>query len=239
MRPVFRDLANPELLKNVYMELLIIRVIQAIEYVNATGYFTDDGRGKTRHFSRISSELLSPISWGGYHLSPRISLESKNPNQLYKEEKSFVKEKKRKTSSKSSRKSDKKPPEKYCKFIKAPTKSRSEYMREYRARKKTLQNTLLMPSLMTYDRNAIETLKMTAQINMDFVNHRVPSTIELSTSLVRVETDSCESIINSILPYKDYDSLKKGSKKIFKSDSLIILSVTGVRFVTDYGLEMI
>ncbi|GFV32229.1 hypothetical protein TNCV_1675161 [Trichonephila clavipes] len=61
-------------------------------------------------------------------------------------------------------------------------KSPSKYMREYRARKKkTLQNTLLMPSLMTDDGNAIETLLMRAQISTDFVNHPVSS-----TSLVRV-----------------------------------------------------
>ncbi|GFS54165.1 uncharacterized protein TNCV_2527051 [Trichonephila clavipes] len=55
------------------------------------------------------------------------------------------------------------------------------------------------------DGNAIETLLMTAQINMDFVNHPVPLTTETSTSLVRVGTDACESIMNSILRYKDYD----------------------------------
>ncbi|GFW44497.1 uncharacterized protein TNCV_1749261 [Trichonephila clavipes] len=68
---------------------------------------------------------------------------------------------------------------------------------------KTLQNTLWMPSLR--DGNAIETLLMTAQIKKDFVNHPVPSTTEPSTSLVRVGTDACESIINSILRYKDND----------------------------------
>ncbi|GFW26402.1 uncharacterized protein TNCV_383641 [Trichonephila clavipes] len=118
---------------------------------------------------------------------------------MHKEEKSFVKE--RKTSSKSSRKSDKKT-EKYCKFLLSATaKSPSEYMREYRARKKTLQNTLLMLSLR--DGNAIETLLMTAQINTDLVNHPVPFTTEPSTSLVRVGTDACKSIINYILRYKD------------------------------------
>ncbi|GFY32107.1 uncharacterized protein TNCV_2622441 [Trichonephila clavipes] len=61
-------------------------------------------------------------------------------------------------------------------------------MREYRAWRKTLQNTLLMPSLR--DGNAIETLLMTAQINTDFVNHPVPSTTEPSTSLVHVGTDA-------------------------------------------------
>ncbi|PRD30259.1 UNVERIFIED_CONTAM: hypothetical protein NCL1_26955 [Trichonephila clavipes] len=76
-------------------------------------------------------------------------------------------------------------------------------MREYQARKKPLQSTLLMPSLR--DGNAIETLLMTAQINADFVNHPVPSTTEPSTSLGRVGTDACESIINFILRYKDYD----------------------------------
>ncbi|GFT01120.1 uncharacterized protein TNCV_4055071 [Trichonephila clavipes] len=68
--------------------------------------------------------------------------------------------------------------------------------------KKTLQNTLLIPSVR--DGYTIETLLMTAQINTDFVNHPVPSTTEPSTSLVCVGTDECESI-NSILRYKDYD----------------------------------
>ncbi|GFX34788.1 uncharacterized protein TNCV_2515031 [Trichonephila clavipes] len=68
--------------------------------------------------------------------------------------------------------------------------------------KKTLQNTLLMTSLR--DGNAIETLLMTAQINTDFANHPVPSTAEPSTFQVRVGTDACGSIINSILRYKDY-----------------------------------
>ncbi|GFW00141.1 hypothetical protein TNCV_2914231 [Trichonephila clavipes] len=53
----------------------------------------------------------------------------------------------------------------------ATAQSQSEYMKGYRAGKKTLQNTLLMPSLMTPDGNAIETLLMTAQINTDLVNH--------------------------------------------------------------------
>ncbi|GFU71208.1 uncharacterized protein TNCV_2195841 [Trichonephila clavipes] len=68
---------------------------------------------------------------------------------------------------------------------------------------KTLQNTLLIPSLRVG--NAIENLLMTAQIKTDFVNHLVPSTTEPSTSLLRVGTDACESIINSILRCKDYD----------------------------------
>ncbi|PRD21334.1 UNVERIFIED_CONTAM: hypothetical protein NCL1_52005 [Trichonephila clavipes] len=76
-------------------------------------------------------------------------------------------------------------------------------MKEYQARKKTWQNTLLMPSLK--DGNAIETLLMTVQINTDLVNHPVASTTEPSTSLVRVGTDACESRINFILRYKDHD----------------------------------
>ncbi|GFX09969.1 uncharacterized protein TNCV_4101101 [Trichonephila clavipes] len=69
---------------------------------------------------------------------------------------------------------------------------------------------------MTNDGNAIETHLMTAQVNMDFVNHPVPSTTELSTSLVRVETDSCKLIINSNLPYKNYDSHKNAHKDFQK-----------------------
>ncbi|GFS86268.1 uncharacterized protein TNCV_597341 [Trichonephila clavipes] len=79
-------------------------------------------------------------------------------------------------------------------------------MREYQAWKKTLQNTLLMPSLR--DGNAIETLLMTAQINSDFVNHPVPTTTEPSTSRMRVGTDACESIVNSILRYKTMISIR-------------------------------
>ncbi|GFS61788.1 hypothetical protein TNCV_4345081 [Trichonephila clavipes] len=44
---------------------------------------------------------------------------------------------------------------------------------------------------------------MTEQIYTDFVNR--PSTGEPSTSLVRVRTDACESIVNSILHYNEYD----------------------------------
>ncbi|GFU89588.1 uncharacterized protein TNCV_4599011 [Trichonephila clavipes] len=98
---------------------------------------------------------------------------------------------------------------------------------------KTLQNTLLTPSFR--DGNAIETLLMTAQINTDFVNHSVPSTTELSTSLLRVGTAACESVIHvtkTMIPIKMLT-------KIFKSGTLIILSITGVQFVIDYGLEMI
>ncbi|GFY25656.1 uncharacterized protein TNCV_2487761 [Trichonephila clavipes] len=79
--------------------------------------------------------------------------------------------------------------------------------------KTTLQNTLLMLSLR--DRNAIETLLMTAQINTDLVNYPVPLTTEPSTCEVRFETDACKSI-NSILRYKDYDSHKKAHKDFQK-----------------------
>ncbi|GFW99084.1 uncharacterized protein TNCV_3008541 [Trichonephila clavipes] len=89
------------------------------------------------------------------------------------------------------------------------------------------------------DGNAIETLLMTAQINTDFVNHSVPSTTEPSTSLVRVGTHVWESTINSILRYKDYDSHKNTHKDFQQRFIVINLSVTGVRFVVDYGLEMV
>ncbi|GFX30402.1 uncharacterized protein TNCV_3460531 [Trichonephila clavipes] len=115
--------------------------------------------------------------------------------------------------------------------------SPSEFMREYRARKKTLQNTLLMLSLR--DGNAIETLLMTAQINTDLVNHPVPLTTEPSTILVRVGTHACKSVINSILRYKDYDSHKnihKDFQKRFIDNRLID---TGVQFMIDSGLEII
>ncbi|GFV40299.1 hypothetical protein TNCV_3629971 [Trichonephila clavipes] len=78
-------------------------------------------------------------------------------NQMHKEEKRIMKEK-RKTniySSKSSRISD--TPENSANSSSATAKSRLEYMREYRARKKTLQNTLLMPSSKTNEGNVIET----------------------------------------------------------------------------------
>ncbi|GFU98258.1 uncharacterized protein TNCV_4856731 [Trichonephila clavipes] len=87
--------------------------------------------------------------------------------------------------------------------------------------------------------NAIETLLMTAQINTDLVNHPVPLTTEPSTSLVRVGTDACKSIINSILGYKDYDSHKNAQKdfqKRFIDNSSID---TDVQFMIEYGLDMI
>ncbi|GFU01848.1 uncharacterized protein TNCV_1523501 [Trichonephila clavipes] len=66
------------------------------------------------------------------------------------------------------------------------------------------------------DENAIETLLMTAQINMDVVNHPVPLTTEPSTILLHVGTDTCKSIINSILHYKGYDSHKNAHKDFQK-----------------------
>ncbi|GFV00619.1 hypothetical protein TNCV_3066691 [Trichonephila clavipes] len=93
--------------------------------------------------------------------------------------KEFRERKKRKTSSKYSRKSDKKK-NNSANTSSATARFRSEYMRVYQARKKTLQNTLLMLSLMANDGNAIETLLMTAQINTDFVNHSAPSTTQNS-----------------------------------------------------------
>ncbi|GFV96319.1 uncharacterized protein TNCV_2868981 [Trichonephila clavipes] len=71
-----------------------------------------------------------------------------------------------------------------------------------------------MPSLR--DGKAIESLLMKAEINTDFVNHSVPLATVPSTSLVRVETDACKSIINSILRYKDYDSHKNAFKDFQK-----------------------
>ncbi|GFV40497.1 uncharacterized protein TNCV_1288991 [Trichonephila clavipes] len=102
--------------------------------------------------------------------------------------------KKRNTSSKFSRKSykkkarDKKPQKNIANLLSATAESPSGYMREYRARKKTMQNTLLMFSLR--DGNAVETLLMTAQINTDLENHPVPLTTEPSTILVRIGTDA-------------------------------------------------
>ncbi|GFX26774.1 uncharacterized protein TNCV_1839471 [Trichonephila clavipes] len=89
------------------------------------------------------------------------------------------------------------------------------------------------------DGNAIETLLMTAQINTDLVNHLVPLTTEPSIILVRVGTDACKSIINSILRYKDYDS-HKNAHKDFQKQFINNRSIdTGIKFMIDYGLEMI
>ncbi|PRD34435.1 UNVERIFIED_CONTAM: hypothetical protein NCL1_14627 [Trichonephila clavipes] len=110
-------------------------------------------------------------------------------------------------------------------------------MREYRARKKSLQNTLLMLNLR--DGNATETLLMTAQINTDLENHPVPITTEPSAILVRVGTDACKSIYNSILRYKDYD-FHKNALKDFQKRFIDNRSIdTGVQFMIDYVLEMI
>ncbi|GFU76967.1 uncharacterized protein TNCV_4521231 [Trichonephila clavipes] len=111
---------------------------------------------------------------------------------MHKEEKSFVKKKEKLAASQVEKVTKK------GKFIKC-YRQISIRVRERisSTKKETSQNTLLMPSLR--DGNAIENLLMTAQINTDFVSHPVPSTTESSTSHVRVGTDACESIINSIL----------------------------------------
>ncbi|GFY26855.1 uncharacterized protein TNCV_929961 [Trichonephila clavipes] len=89
------------------------------------------------------------------------------------------------------------------------------------------------------DGNAIETLLMAAQINTDLVSHPEPLTTEPSTSLVRVRTDACKSIINSILHYKDYDSHINAHKEFQKRFVDNCSIDTGVQFMIDYGLEMI
>ncbi|GFU29905.1 uncharacterized protein TNCV_1686871 [Trichonephila clavipes] len=121
--------------------------------------------------------------------------------------------------------------------LNATAKSPSEYMREYRARKKILQKALLMFSLR--DGNVTEILLMTAQIKTDLVNHSTPLTTEASASLVRVGTDEYKSIINSILHYKDNDSNKNANKDFQKQLVENRPIDTGVQFIIDYGLEMI
>ncbi|GFT06768.1 hypothetical protein TNCV_643221 [Trichonephila clavipes] len=54
------------------------------------------------------------------------------------------------------------------------TECPSDRMTEYRARIKSLQNIVLMLSLMTDDGNVIETPLMTAHINTNFVDFSVP-----------------------------------------------------------------
>ncbi|GFY14782.1 uncharacterized protein TNCV_648251 [Trichonephila clavipes] len=132
--------------------------------------------------------------------------------------KSFVKERKRNLSASPVKKVTKKNQKNIANLLNATAKSSSEYMREYRARKKNTAkyslNGLLILSLR--NGNAIETLLMTAQINTDLVNHPVTLTTEPSTSLVSFETDACKSIINSFLRYKDYNSLKNAHKDFQK-----------------------
>ncbi|GFW97957.1 uncharacterized protein TNCV_2599961 [Trichonephila clavipes] len=125
--------------------------------------------------------------------------------------KSFMKKEKKKKKRWQQVQSRKKKHQNRASLSSATVKSRSEYMIEYRAWKKTLQNTLLMPSLMAKDENAIETIQMTSHINTNLVNVPVPSPTKSSTSLVCIKTDSCESI-KSISPCKDYDSHKTGHK---------------------------
>ncbi|GFV44899.1 uncharacterized protein TNCV_4966531 [Trichonephila clavipes] len=84
------------------------------------------------------------------------------------------------------------------------------------------------------DGNAIETVLMT-----DLVNHPGPLTTEPSTIPVRVGTDTCKSIINSILRYKDYDS-NKDAHKDFQKRFIDNRSIDmGIQFIIEYGLEMI
>ncbi|GFX08981.1 uncharacterized protein TNCV_4165601 [Trichonephila clavipes] len=99
---------------------------------------------------------------------------------MHKEEKCFVKERKKEKLAASpvkkvTRKKQEKTQKNIANLLSATAESPSEYLREYRAwkkKKKTLQNTLLMLSLR--DENAIETFLMTVQINTDLVNHPVP-----------------------------------------------------------------
>ncbi|GFT19160.1 uncharacterized protein TNCV_302941 [Trichonephila clavipes] len=129
--------------------------------------------------------------------------------------KSFVKERKKKTSSKSSQKSDNPhTPRKYCKSIKCYCQISIKVHEIISSTERTtLQNTLLMLSLR--DGNAIETRIMTAQINRDLRReHLVPLATEPSKRLVRFETDACKSIIHSILRYKDYDFHKNAHKNL-------------------------
>ncbi|GFT69838.1 uncharacterized protein TNCV_3914471 [Trichonephila clavipes] len=132
---------------------------------------------------------------------------------MHKEEKSFVKKRKEK-SNKFSQKSDQNNRKNSANSSSATIKSRSEYIRNIEHGRKKLQNTFLIPRLK--DGHVIETLLMTAQINADFVNHPVPLTTDVSTSLVRVGTDAYKSIIKSIVPYKDYDSHKNAVKDFQK-----------------------
>ncbi|GFW40396.1 uncharacterized protein TNCV_1019541 [Trichonephila clavipes] len=115
---------------------------------------------------------------------------------MHKEEKCFVKERKKEKLSTipvekvRSKKQGEKSQKNIANLLSATAVSASEYMKKYRSLKKTLQNTLLVLSLR--DGNAIEALLMTAQLNTDLVNHPVPLTTEPSTILVRVGTDACK-----------------------------------------------
>ncbi|GFT63383.1 uncharacterized protein TNCV_3696381 [Trichonephila clavipes] len=103
------------------------------------------------------------------------------------------------------------------------------------------------------DGNAIETLLMTAQINTDLVNHPVPLTTEPSIILLRVETDACKSIINSILRYKDNDFHKNAHEyfrkqfidnrsiydRLWFRDDLRTMSCAAEHFHRDASLEAV
>ncbi|GFX67519.1 uncharacterized protein TNCV_3932611 [Trichonephila clavipes] len=196
------------------------------------GPVSTPGFSPDENASRVTGRTESPLTTDQNLLCKyKAEWQSKYLNEMHKAENSSVKEKK--TSSKSSQKSDKKIVQIHQVLVPNLHQTTSEKIEHG---KKALKNTLLMPNLR--DGNVIETLLMTAQINTDFENHLVPLTTEPSTSLVRVGTDASESKINSIYVTKTMIPIKM-LPKIFKSDSLIILSVTGVRFVMDYGLEMI
>ncbi|GFX34597.1 uncharacterized protein TNCV_3658351 [Trichonephila clavipes] len=140
---------------------------------------------------------------------------------MHKEEKCFVKERKKEklaaspvekvTKKKIKKKNN---PKKSFLLIKCYCGISIRVHERISSTEKTLQNTFLMLSLR--DGNDIETLLMTAQINTDFVNHPVPLATEPSTILVHVGTDACKSIINYILRYKDYDSHKNAHKDFEK-----------------------
>ncbi|GFX83609.1 uncharacterized protein TNCV_325581 [Trichonephila clavipes] len=146
---------------------------------------------------------------------------------MHKEEKCFVKERKKKNQQQVQSK----------KVTRKEQKKKKKKRERISSTKKILQNTLLMLDLK--DGNANESLLMIAQINTDIVNHPVLLTTEPSTSLVRVGTEACKSIINSILRYKDYDSHKNAHKDFQKRFVDNRLIDTGVQFMIDYGLEMI
>ncbi|GFT66268.1 hypothetical protein TNCV_650941 [Trichonephila clavipes] len=95
-------------------------------------------------WNTISSEETSKLVQS---MPKRLTevLRSECLHQMYKKEKSLEKEKK--TSSKSSRKRTKKSQKNSANSSTATAKSASKFTREYRAMKRTLQNTLLMPSL--------------------------------------------------------------------------------------------
>ncbi|GFT08792.1 uncharacterized protein TNCV_663371 [Trichonephila clavipes] len=123
---------------------------------------------------------------------------------MHKEEKIFVKEKKRKlAASPHTVEKVTKKPRKIVQIhqVLLPNLHQSTHERLLSIEKKKLQNTLLMPSLR--DRNAIETLLMTAQINNGL--SELPCAVNYRTLNKSNACWNCESIINTILRNKDYD----------------------------------